>query len=67
MKVSLTPSQLKTLSEFTNDVAKGLMLAGLLGQTVVSLNSVAIRVVASSFVILLSLLFLNFSLLLGKK
>lgn len=42
--MKLNKSQLKVLSEFCNDTAKGLMLAALLGQGFVSGTTFSVRI-----------------------
>jgi len=67
MRISLSSGQAEVLSGFCSDVAKGLMLAGILGQGFVSLESVVSRVIASFLTILLSFFFLFFALRLKEK
>lgn len=55
------------LSEFCNDVAKGLMIAGILGQAVVITDSTFSKIIISAIVIIVSCLFLTFSVLLSNK
>lgn len=60
-------NKFKILSEFCNDVAKGLMIAGILGQTIIISNDLYIKVIVSVIVIVSSLIFLYFSVLLSNK
>lgn len=55
-------SQYKLLSNFCNDIAKGVMLAGLLGQGVFSLPTLTTRIVVSTFAFLFAFVMLYFAI-----
>ncbi len=67
MKILLTKDQLKLVSDFCADVAKGLMLAAVLGQTFVNIESIITRTFGSLIVLGLSFLFLYAGVLLRQK
>ena len=62
MLPKLGPSQFKTLSEFCNDVAKGLLLAAVIGQGALEGLSGTYRATMSLFWTLASLSMLYFAL-----
>lgn len=55
------------LSEFCNDVAKGLMIAGILGQVTSDSADLGTRLLLSISAVLISLIFLYFSVSLSYK
>ena len=67
MKIVLTSKQIAVLSNYFNDIAKGLMLAGLLSQGFTEVSSNLFRLIGSLFAMSFSLLLLYFSLLLNRK
>lgn len=67
MKLTSKSKKLDKLSDFGLDVSKGLMVAGILGQSFVETDSYERKILLSLLVITLSLLFLYFSLSLDKK
>ena len=67
MKLKFKSSQFKTLAEFFNDVAKGLVLAAILGQGVLTKFAGASRALNSLFWAVGSLTFLFFGVLLSRE
>lgn len=67
MRILLTTSQFDAISEFCIDVAKGLMLAGILGQGFANIASIFVRIFSSVLILLLSFAFLYVGVLLKKK
>ena len=67
MRILLTGPQLQVISEFCVDVAKGLMLAGILGQGFANAESVFTRAIGSLLIVFLSFVFLYAGVLLRKK
>lgn len=62
----MNSSQLQAVSDFSLDVAKGLMLAGVLGQGFDFLDTLKTRIIVSIYFIILSLIFLWFGIELKK-
>ena len=67
MRISLNSSQIQAISDFNLDVAKGLMLAGILGQGFTTIESSLVRVLGSIMVLMTSVAFLYFGVQLRKK
>ena len=67
MKLILTSKQTVTLSNFCNDVAKGLFLASFLGQGVSENTTFWAKVIISVTYLLISLLILALALLLDRR
>ena len=67
MKITWSIAQYKTLSAFCNDVAKGLMLAGILGQGIAESLSVDSKIIISFVYLFLSLLLLYFALICSRR
>lgn len=63
----LSPCQFKTISEFCNDIAKGVMLAAIIGQGALSGFSGATRILLSSFWVFMSLFMLYFAVLFSRE
>lgn len=66
MNLGFNREQIKDLSNFSTDVAKGLMLAGVLGQGFDFLDTFKTRIIVSIYFIILSLIFLWFGIELKK-
>lgn len=66
MKVVLNKNQLILISEFCGDVAKGLMLAGILGQGIETNSEPIVKITLSLSLVFLSLIFLRFGIELRK-
>ena len=66
-KFLLNTSQTEAVSDFSIDVAKGLMLAGILGQGFINVNTGFAKTVSTICIIAMSLMFLYFGVQLRKK
>ncbi len=66
-KFLLNTSQTEAVSDFSIDVAKGLMLAGILGQGFINVNTGFAKTVSTIGIIAMSLMFLYFGVQLRKK
>ena len=67
MELKLKPSQFNTLSNFFNDVAKGLVLAAILGQGTLTNFSGLVRILISLFWIMSALFLLYFAVLFSRE
>lgn len=67
MRILLTSEQLKFVSDFFGDVAKGLTLAAVLGQSFANIESIYTRTFGSLIILGLSFVFLYAGVLLRKK
>jgi len=67
VEIRLKKEQLEILADFCNDVAKGLMLAGLLGQAFTERGSVYLKVVGPGLSIIFSVIFLYSAILIKRK
>lgn len=67
MRILLNSSQLQAVSDFSLDVAKGLMLAGILGQGFTSIESIQFRIFGSILIVVMSFMFLYFGVQFRKK
>lgn len=67
MKILLTKDQLKLVSDFCADVAKGLLLAAVLGQSFADAKSIFAKTFGSLIVLSVSFVFLYTGVLLREK
>ncbi|MGB9706755.1 MAG: hypothetical protein ACPLXP_01585 [Microgenomates group bacterium] len=67
MELKLTSSQFKTLADFFNDIAKGLVLGAFLGQGVLPTFPLLSRLLVSLFWLIGALFLLYFALLFSKE
>jgi len=65
--IVFTSSQFKVLAEFFNDLAKGMILAAIIGQGFVLKVSPGIRIISLIFWILCGCVFLEFALYFMKE
>lgn len=63
----LSPCQFKTISEFCNDIAKGVMLAAIIGQGALAELSGPTHILLSLFWIFMSLFMLYFAVLFSRE
>lgn len=63
MLATLEPNQFETISDFGNDIAKGIMLAVIIGQGTIISASVTSRIIFSILWVLASFLMLYFALI----
>lgn len=66
-KILLNTSQINAVSDFDIDVAKGLMIAGVLGQEFTLTESYIVRILSSIAIMFMSLGFLYFGVQLKRK
>lgn len=67
IKKKINQNKFVVLSEFCNDVGKGLMIAGILGQVTSDSVELIPRILLSVSVIVVSLIFVYFSVSLSYK
>lgn len=63
----LKSQQFKTISEFCNDIAKGLMLGVFLGQITLATSMGAVKILASLFYFLMSLIMFYLAVYFSKE
>lgn len=66
MRILLTREQIKLVSDFCTDVAKGLTLAGILGQALTEVESAIVRTLGSAAILILGFIFLYIGVRLRK-